>query len=57
MWKSKSNSEALPTRLPSMEGQKKKHNIQGAMGALLGKDCEVEQMMKFLKEIGKFEEI
>ena len=33
------------------------HNVQGDIRALLGKDCEVEQMMKFLKEIGKFEEI
>ena len=57
MWKSKSNNKTLPTRLPSMEGHRAKYNIRGDIRALLGEDCELEQMMKFLKEIGKFEEI
>ena len=42
---------------PQWRNSRTKHNVQGDIKALLGKDCEVEQMMKFLKEIGKFEEI
>ena len=41
----------------AMEGQQKEHNIQGDISALLGKDCEVEKIMRFLKEIGMFEKI
>ena len=40
-----------------MEGQQKKHNILDDIRTLLGKDCEVEKMMRFLREIGIFEEI
>ena len=40
-----------------MEDSRKKHNIQGDIRTLLGKDCEVEKMMRFLREIGIFEEI
>ena len=36
---------------------RKKYNIQGDVRTLLGKDCEVEKMMRFLREIGIFEEI
>ena len=36
---------------------RKKYNIQGDIGALLGKNCEVEKMMRFLKETEMFEEI
>ena len=42
---------------PQWRDSRVKYNIQGDIRTLLGKDCEVEQMMKFLKEIGKFEEI
>ena len=35
----------------------KKYNIQGDIGTLLGKDCKVEKVMRFLMEIGMFEEI
>ena len=40
-----------------MKGIGKKHNIQGDIRTLLGKDCEVEKIMRFLKGIGMFEEI
>ena len=57
IWKPESNKYTLPTRLSLInEQQKKKHNIQGDM-TLLGKDCEVEKMMTFLREIGIFEKI
>ena len=57
IWKPESNKNTLPTRLSLInEQQKKKHNIQGDM-TLLGKDCEVEKMMMFLREMVKFDEI
>ena len=46
----KPNNKTLPTRLPPMDEQQK-HNIQGDIRTLLGKDCE-EKMMRFLREIG-----
>ena len=36
---------------------RKKHNIQGDIRTLLRKDCEVEKMMRLLREIEIFEEI
>ena len=51
-----SNNKTLLTRLPPIEEQQK-HNILGDIGTLLRKDCEVEKMMRFLREIGIFEEI
>ena len=37
---------------------RKKYNIQGDIGELLGKSCEVEKMMRFLiTETEMFEEI
>ena len=42
---------------PQWRDSRVKCNIQGDIRTLFGKDCEVQQMMKFLKEIGKFEEI
>ena len=34
---------------------RKKHNIQANISVLLGKDCEVEKIMRSFKEIGMFE--
>ena len=56
MWKPETNNKTLPTRLPPMEGQQKKHNIQNNKWTLLATDCEVEKMMRFLREMGMFEE-
>ena len=36
---------------------RKKHNILDDIRKLLGKECEVEKMTRFLREIGLFEEI
>ena len=49
--------KVLPTGLFPMEGQQKKYNAQSDLRALLGKSCEVEKMMRFLKETKMFEEI
>ena len=56
MLKSEPNNKTLLTRLLPIEGQQK-HNIQGDLRTLLGKDCEVEKMMRFLRDIGMFKEI
>ena len=40
-----------------MEGQQKKYNIQGDIKAFLGKDWEVEKVIKFLMDIEIFEVI
>ena len=52
MSKPQPNNKTLSTRLSIMEGS----NIQGVIRTLLGKDYEVEKMMRFLREIGIFEE-
>ena len=57
MKKPDTNNKTLPYRLPPMEGQQKKYNIQGDIKALLGKSCEVEKRVRFLKETEMFEEI
>ena len=56
MWKPEPNNKTLPTSLPQWRGTRKKHNIQGDIRTLQGKDCEVEKMMRFLREMGMFEE-
>ena len=57
MWKPETNYKTLPTRLSSMEGCRKKYNIQGDIRTLLGEGCELEKIMKFLREIGIFKKI
>ena len=42
---------------PQWRDIRKKYNIQGDIVALLGKNFEVEKMMRFLKETEMFEEI
>ena len=46
-----------PQDCPRWRDSRKKNNIQGDIRTLLGKDCEVEKTMRFLKGIGIFEEI
>ena len=59
MWKPELNNITLPKRqeCPQWRDSRKKHNIQGDIRTLLGKECEVEKMMRFLRDIGLFEEI
>ena len=42
---------------PLRKDNRKKYNIQGDIGALLGKNWEVEKMIRFLKKTEMFEEI
>ena len=43
--------------VPAIEGQQKKVNIPNNIKELLGKNCEVGKLMKFLKDIRFFEDI
>ena len=38
---------------PQWRDSRKKHNIQGDIRTLLGKNCEVEKIIRFLREMGK----
>ena len=57
MWKLETNNQTLSPRVPLLKSQQKKRNIQGNTKTLLGSDCEVEKVMRFLKDIEIFEEI
>ena len=43
--------------LPNGGTSEKKYNIQSEIKILLGRDCEVKKILKFLKETEMFEEI
>ena len=47
MQKPNTINKTLPTRLPLMKGQQKEIQY---LGALLGKNSELEKMTRFLKE-------
>ena len=57
MRKPNTNNKTLPTRLPQWRDSRKKYNIQGYIEAPLGKNFELEKMMRFLKETEMFEEM
>ena len=57
MWKPETDNKTLHTRQPRWRNSRKKHNIQGDIRRLLGKDYEVEKAIRFLKGIEIFEEI
>ena len=57
MCKPENDNKTLPTKLPQWTNSRKKYIIQGDIGTLLGKECEVEKIMRFLKGIGIFKEI
>ena len=50
IWKTDTNNETLPIRLSQWRDSKKKYNIQGDIRALLGKNYEVEKIMRFHME-------
>ena len=52
MWTPEPNKKTLSTRLPQLRQSRRKHNIQGDIRTLLGKEFEVEKMIRFLREIG-----
>ena len=43
--------------IPQWRDSIKKHNIQGDIRTLLGRNCEMEKIMRILKGIEMFEEI
>ena len=56
MWKPELNNKTLPRDWLQWRDSRKKHNIQGDIRRLLGKDYEDEKM-RFLRKIGIFEDI
>ena len=54
--KTDTNDQTLPLGVPPMVGQQKK-NIQGNLNTLLGRDCVMEKVMRFLNDKEIFEEI
>ena len=56
LWKPETNNRTLPTRLTPMKGQQKEIQYSGEIRTLPGKDCEVENMIQFLREIDIFKE-
>ena len=57
MWKPEANNKTCLQDCSQWRNSRKKHNIPGDIRRLQGKQCEVEKMKRFLKEIGLFEEI
>ena len=57
MWKPDTDNQTFPLGVPPMDEQQKKYNIQDDINTLLRKECEVEEIMRFLKKIEIFEEI
>ena len=47
----------MPRGVIAIKGKQKKIHIYSDMGELLGRNCEVGTSMKFLKNIGLFEDI
>ena len=56
-WKPETDNKTLPTRLPQWRDSRKKHSFLGGIKALLGKDFELQNIMKFFEGIGMFDEI
>ena len=58
MWKPEPNNKTLPTRLPPNREAAERNTISRMTSwTLLGSDCDVEKIIRFLKEVGEFEEI
>ena len=55
MRKPENDSETLSAGMPPME--RRKHDVEGDIEKVLGKDCEVGKVMRFLKEIKMYEKI
>ena len=55
IWKPDPNNKTFPTRMPQWRDSRKKYNIKGDIRTLLGKEREVEKMMRFLREIRAFQ--
>ena len=57
MCKPETNNKTLPKRMPQWRDSRKKYYIQGDLRKILRTDWDVEKMMKFLRDIGMFEEM
>ena len=56
MWKLDTNNRTLSQGVLTVEDTRKIYNIQSDIKILLGRDCEVKKVMRFLKKVGVFEE-
>ena len=56
MWKPDSDNQTLPRGVICRDS-KKKNNIQGDIKILQGRGCEVEKVVRFLRDLEIFEEI
>ena len=57
LWLNYNNKIVLNIVIECKNAAHKKYNIQGDLMVLLGKSCEVEKMIRFLKETEMFEKI
>ena len=55
MWKPHTNNQPLLFGVPTNKETPEIYNIQSDIRMLLGRDCVVEMVMKYLKHIGVFE--
>ena len=55
--KPNTNNQTLYRVVLPMKGYQKKYNVQSKLKTQLGKDCEVEKVMRYIKDIEVFEEI
>ena len=49
------SNQTLSPGNPPLEGQQKKYNIQSNIKTPLGKECEVQKIMRVFKEIKLYE--
>ena len=57
MQKPDTGNQTLPRGVSPMDEQQKKYNIGSDIKTLLGKDCKVEKIIKFLRDVDIYEEI
>ena len=57
MQRPETNNKTCLQDCPQWRDSRKKYNVQGDLRTAMGKDCEVEKIMRFLKETEMFEEI
>ena len=57
MWKPDTNNQTLTRGVPTIGDTRKKYNIQSVIRMLMRRNCEVEKVTRFLKEVGIFDEI
>ena len=57
MYKSDTKNQTLPHGMPQWRDKRKKYNVLSDVRILLGRDCEVEKVMRYFKNIRMFKKI